>query len=141
MIKTVFHFSLLAVVGMLSVAGCGSDEAETVDFIVANPPNDSTLQPDATIIVIFDGVPNDVAVNSGTPKIDNRMVTISGPFPPGPLNLEIAWSDTSCAPRNKLCVLNYTVAESQENSLTDMGPTPTGKSQMESVDSETDKDE
>ena len=81
MIKTVFHFSLLVMTGILSVAGCGDDEVEPVDFLAANPPNNSKLQTDATITVIFDGVPDDIDVNPGDATINGHMVAISGPFP------------------------------------------------------------
>ena len=136
MIKTVFHFSLLVMIGILSVAGCGDDEAVPVDFLAANPPNNSKLQTDATITVIFDGVPDDIDVNPGDATINGHMVAISGPFSAGPLNLIITWED-------KFCMLHYTVTSppSQAHPLANMVPIPGGTFQMGSSAPEARKNE
>ena len=134
--KTVFRVYILVMMGWLAVFMAGCD-AETVDFIAATPPNDSTIQPDATITVIFDGTPDGIAVypDPGTVTTDGQTVTISGPFPAGPLGLIITWDD------NNLCTLNYTVTKPQENPPTTMVSIPAGEFQMGNADPEANKDE
>ena len=100
---------LLLIVTCFFIAGCDfltptELPLETVDFVAANPPSGSTLQPDATITVTFDGVPGNVAVNPGAATLAGQTVTISGPFPAGSLSLVLAWGD------GYRRVLNYTVA-------------------------------
>ena len=65
----------------------------TVNFVSADPPNGSTIKPDATITVTFDDFPGNVDVTQGAVGIADRTATISGPFPIGPLNLTITWAD------------------------------------------------
>ena len=100
---------LLLIVTCFFIAGCDfltptKLPLETADFVAANPPSGSTLQPDATITVTFDGVPGNVAVNPGAATLAGQTVTISGPFPAGSLSLVLAWGD------GYRRVLNYTVA-------------------------------
>ena len=97
----VFRVNILLMIAVLSVSGCGGN-GELVEFVAANPPSGSTLQPDAAITVTFDGVPGNVTVNPGTAQTTGRTVTISGPFAAGPLSLALTWGDGSRA-------LTYTV--------------------------------
>ena len=105
--KNAFSSLVLVMLGVLSLSmgGCAREEEkpDPVKFILANPPNGSQIQPDATISVVFDSVPVNVAVTAGTAKTVGQTMTISGPFTVGPLNLIITWSGDAR-------VLNYTVA-------------------------------
>ncbi len=65
----------------------------TVNFVSADPSSGSTIKPDATITVTFDDFPGNVAVTQGAVGIADRTATISGPFPVGPLSLNITWAD------------------------------------------------
>ena len=66
-----------------------------VAFVSANPASDSELDIDDTITLTFDNIPEDVTVSRGTAIIADKIVTISGPFAPGPLALTITWADGS----------------------------------------------
>ena len=105
--KNAFSSLVLVMLGVLSLSmgGCTREEEkpDPVKFILANPPNGSQIQPDATVSVVFDSVPVNVAVTAGTAKTVGQTVTVSGPFAVGPLNLIITWSGDAR-------VLNYTVA-------------------------------
>ena len=54
-----------------------------VAWVSIDPPVDSLLTIDSSIIVTFDNAPQDVTVNTGTATIDGNSVTITGPFTPG----------------------------------------------------------
>ena len=103
--KNAFSSLVLVMLGVLSLSmgGCAREEEkpDPVKFILANPPNGSQIHPDATISVVFDSVPVNVAVTAGTAKTEGQTVTVSGPFAVGPLNLIITWSGDAR-------VLNYT---------------------------------
>ena len=64
-------------------------------FVSANPATDSQLAVDDTITLTFDNTPEDVTVSTGTAIIADKIVTIAGPFDPGPLALTITWADGS----------------------------------------------
>ena len=104
--KNAFSSLVLVMLGVLSLSmgGCTREEEkpDPVKFILANPPNGSQIQPDATVSVIFDGMPVNAAVTAGTAKTVGQTVTVSGPFAVGPLNLTISW-------RGGARMLNYTV--------------------------------
>ena len=140
MIKTVFHFSMLVVIGLLLVAGCGDDEVEPVNFLTVTPPDHSAIQPDSPITLFFDGIPKNVNVNQEEWTTDNRKVIISGDFPPGPLNIKITWSDSVCVPNRMFAKLNYTVKVLPGDDSSDMKANPTDESQAESISPETDKE-
>ena len=74
----------------ISMNGCGGDK---VKFVSANPAPGSTLEPDATILLTFDGTPTGVNVNVGDITVDGTTVTVSGPFSPGTLVLPVNWDD------------------------------------------------
>ena len=87
-----------------------------VAWVSIDPPVDSLLTIDSSIIVTFDNAPQDVTVNTGTATIDGNSVTITGPFTPGDLELTITWSDGSL-------LFTYTVAEPDTESPTITGGT------------------
>ena len=64
-----------------------------VAFVSVNPVPETQLEIDGTIVLTFDGTPEDVAVNIGVAKVVDNSVTLSGPFPPGPLVLIVTWAD------------------------------------------------
>ena len=75
-----------------------------VAFVGVDPRIDSELTVNDTITFTFDSPPDDVTVNAGIATVDGKIVTIKGPFTPGPLNLTITWNDGSLT-------FTYTVAE------------------------------
>ncbi len=68
---------------------------QPVAFVGVDPRIDSELTVNDTITFTFDSPPDDVTVNVGIATINGKIVTIKGPFTPGPLNLTISWNDGS----------------------------------------------
>ena len=106
MIKNVIILSILiSVLSIAAMLGCGTDvedeekELTPVKFVSAEPLSGSTLLPDATLTVTFDGVPEKLSVTQDTVPVRVRtrsvssttIVTILGPFTIGELNLTITW--------------------------------------------------
>ena len=102
-----------------------------VNFVSVDPPGGSTLEPDATITVIFDAVPDGVTVNPGTATVAGQIVTIFGPFPAGSLSLNLTWADGAHR-------LTYTVNDPLQEGMVLI---PAGEFQMGSNDPEADNDE
>ena len=73
-----------------------------IAYTSVNPVAGSTIETDATLTLRFDGTPSDVKVNNGTASASGNTVTITGPFTPGTLNLQVTWKDGSQ-------ILQYTV--------------------------------
>jgi hypothetical protein len=71
----------------------GKTVRQPVAFISADPAIDSQLAMNDTITLTFDNTPNEVTVNTSVAIVDGEIVTITGPFTPGPLELTIIWSD------------------------------------------------
>lgn len=67
------------------------EEVPPVVFIEAVPVSGSTIQPETTITVLFDGIPLDVSATHGTITVIGSRVTITGPFAPGNLILTVFW--------------------------------------------------
>ena len=83
---------------VIAMGGCGGedidDEEEVgVSFVSASPTPGSTLAPDATILLTFDGTPTGVSVNEGTATVTGNTVTLSGPFRLGDRDLVVKWDD------------------------------------------------
>lgn len=85
----------IGVVLLIGLIGFGEDavEEDPVAFVQEIPATNSEIQPDATIIVSFDGTPSGVNVNGGKFSVSGPAVTITGPFTPGTLNLTVTWAD------------------------------------------------
>ena len=86
-------FTLALVMGMES---CNDDppiENSGVSFVSASPTPGSTLAPDATILLVFDGTPTGVSVTQGTATVTGNTVTLSGPFRLGERRLVVRWDD------------------------------------------------
>ena len=64
-------------------------------FVSANPAAHSQIAVDDTIILTFDNPPEDVTISTGTVRITDKRVRITGPFDPGPLALTVTWADGS----------------------------------------------
>ncbi len=61
-------------------------------FLRADPATDLQLDVDDTITVTLDNPPEDVTVSAGVATVDGKIVTITGPFDPGPLALTLTWN-------------------------------------------------
>ena len=85
--------------GIIGINGCGGgdDEEEVeevkVEFVSASPTPGSTLAPDATILLTFNGTPTGVSVNEGQATVTGNTVTLSGPFRLGDRDLVVTWDD------------------------------------------------
>ena len=108
-----FRTLALLLAGLFAIsmlAGCGGgdngDEAEAVAaaFVSANPPAGSEIAANASITLTFDNAPADVTVSPGTAAPSGKNVTVTGPFPEGPLSLAVSWADGSTT-------LTYTVTK------------------------------
>ena len=118
-------FTLL-VLFTVSVIGCDPDDAEEVAEIpiasfVSVHPAVGDLEPNSSITVTFDNVPEDVQVSTGVAKTGQiitagKTVTINGPFAPGALPITITWADGTQ-------VLQYTVLPLAVESLSGVGVT------------------
>ena len=68
---------------------------KSIVYVSVNPRTGSTIEPDATLTLRFDGTPEDVKVNIGTARVSGNTITVTGPFDPGPLTLQVTWGDGS----------------------------------------------
>ena len=89
---------------------------QPVAFVSIDPTIEAVLTVDGTLTVTFDNPPKDVTVNKGVATITDNIVSIVGPFTPGPLELTIAWIDGRLT-------FTYTVAEPDTTSPTIIGGT------------------
>lgn len=65
---------------------------EPASFVTVSPQEGNTIEIDTPIVVRFGNIPQDVQANKGTLQTVGKTVTITGPFTPGPLSLEIKWN-------------------------------------------------
>ena len=95
--KNIITHSILIGILTLAMLSCGGDSENVtrdlgpVQFVSADPPNRSTLLSNATLTVLFDGVPKNLRATQGTVSSVARKATISGPFTVGELHLTLAW--------------------------------------------------
>ena len=106
--KTLFRLLglALACLSAIHIISCGSreddEEITPVGLVSAEPADGSTIDVNGIITLTFGDIPENVSVNIGVLKRAGKMVTISGPFTPGPLTLTVTWADGAQT-------LNYTV--------------------------------
>ena len=91
-------FMLAGTLALAVILSCDRDtetteEAEPIKFVSANPPSGSTLRSEATLSVLFDGIPKNLTVSPGVAMVSGQTATISGPFPLGELRLSLTWAD------------------------------------------------
>ena len=98
MAKLLRTFALVfaALFALSLIVGCGGDDEETetpdAAFVSATPPS-GDLAANGTISVTFDNDPGDVTVSAGTITASGKTRTISGPFTPGALSLQLSWTN------------------------------------------------
>lgn len=68
-------------------------DTEPSKVINVNPVSGSEIDPDDTITVTFDNIPEDVTVSAGVATIDGKTVKITGPFERGLFIFSITWAD------------------------------------------------
>ena len=115
-------FLSIAIVFLTGMDGCSlEDDPEPALFILANPPNGSTIEPDTQIVATFNTVPLDPSVTTGQISYSGNKVTITGPFAPGPLHIGLFWD-------GGVQTLSYTVKHAAEDLI--------GTWHIESIDGE-----
>ncbi len=95
----------ITTLSFINLIGCNTEddvEEITVNFVEVTPADGSTIQINSKIIVVFDRTPTDLSVTGAEFSLSETDVTITVPSTPGPLKLELAWSDDEIA-------LTYTV--------------------------------
>ena len=96
MTKVLLLVSLFAI---SILAGCGGDDATDeeaappANFVSAAPPSGSEIAVNGSITLTFDNAPADARASTGVSTAVGKMVTVPGPFTPGPLRLTITWAD------------------------------------------------
>lgn len=90
-------FCCIGIILLIGLTGCGEDavEEDPVEFVQAIPATGSEIQPDATIVAVFNAPPSGVDVNvpnGVTFSPSGTTVTITGGFTPGPLTLVLTWA-------------------------------------------------
>ena len=109
------YFRTLAIVlsALLAVyiVGCGGDDPEPdpVAAFVSASPASGDLAANGSISVTFDNNPGDVTASAGTVAGSGKSRTISGPFTPGALALNLTWTNGDGSH-----TLNYTVVAADE---------------------------
>ena len=90
---------------VLVASHLGETVKPPVAFVSVDPANGASLTMNDTITLTFDNPPDDVTVSTGVPTVSDNIVTITGPFTPGTLELTITWTDGTQT-------LTYTVKQS-----------------------------
>ena len=62
-------------------------------LVSVSPRAGSSITTDENLTLRFDSPPEDIHVSKGTPKTNGNTVTITGPFDPGALRVEVTWRD------------------------------------------------
>jgi len=99
--KKMFRTLALLMAGLLAVymIGCGGDdeeeeeEAPAAAFVSSTPQNGGELAANGTISITFDNAPGDVTVSPGQATVAGKTATVAGPFTPGPLTLNVSWTN------------------------------------------------
>ena len=89
--------------GTLELTVTWADGSETLNYTIrqfaalesVEPAADSEITPNDSITLTFDHPPEDVTVSDGVEIITDNIVTITGPFTPGTLELTVTWADGS----------------------------------------------
>lgn len=86
----------IASLAMCPLVGCGREDAYveengSVAFLSAIPPNGSSITSSASIVLLFNGQPENVASSAGTMTAIGNVVTITGPFVGDLLLLVVTW--------------------------------------------------
>ena len=110
----------LAIVFLSGMGGCDTEEEAPIVFIQAIPADGSTIQPNGTIVVTFDGPPTGLNVTGGKFSLSETTATVVGPFTPGTLTLVLTWTGGATA-------LTYTVSDVPATvDSSDLPPPPEG---------------
>lgn len=108
-----FHAVLASLLAIFFLVSCAGDDdiveepSPVTKLISTTPPSGSTIAANASIIITFGNIPAELKVSAGLVAASGKIVTVSGPFTPGPLSLVVNWVDGSTT-------LAYTVATSLE---------------------------
>ena len=104
-----FALLLAGLFALSLIVGCGGDEdteeaAADAAFTSATPAG-GEIAANATITLNFDNDPGDVTVSpAGVVSGAGKSRTVAGPFTPGPLTLNVSWTNGGGS-----TTLNYTV--------------------------------
>lgn len=109
--KKIINLSVLVMtyLFLITILSCGSDTENNLDtenkeivepalivppvqFRAAIPEAGSTLRPDQYIAIFFTAFPENLTVVPGTIDDSKSEIIISGPFPLGDINIELAWA-------------------------------------------------
>lgn len=128
MIKHLFHsIVILIFIPALLLISCGEEQEDVIGIQSINPPDGSTIFTDSTITVTFDRTPRNLAVSPGEFNLTGKIVSITGPFSLGNLEIELNWDGG-----NK--TVTFTVEETVIPE--DMALIPAGEFQLGSVSGE-----
>ena len=93
-----FHtFLLIGLLAIFIFVGCGledtpvENENGSVTFVGAIPSSGSSINASASIVLIFDGQPENVTASAGIMSVIGNVVTITGPFVGDILLLVVTW--------------------------------------------------
>ena len=118
-----FALLLAGLFALSLMVGCGGDDAEDdaaadAAFTSATPAG-GEIAANATITLNFDNDPGDVTVSpAGVVSGGGKSRTIAGPFTPGPLTLNVSWTNGGGS-----TTLNYTVTAPDTEAPTVTGGT------------------
>ena len=90
---------LIGLLATFSLVGCGREdpyienenENGSVTFLSAIPSSGSSINSSASIVLIFDGQPENVTASAGIMSVIGNVVTITGPFVGNILLLLVTW--------------------------------------------------
>ncbi len=91
--KSYFLAIILAYIFTFSIIGCGEDDSVEIQSV--DPSDGSTISTDATITVSFNRTPQNLTVSPGKSTTSDKIVTITGPFTLGKLDVEVTWEGGS----------------------------------------------